>query len=63
MRCKVKPTCGGLHAPMLTFALVNDGEIKIPDKFYREGAHVVNMTNNEWNDCVWEFPENYGVRF
>lgn len=57
IRCRIKPECGGFHAPFLTLCLVNDGEQKIPDVYYREGFHIVNLENNKWNDVVWEFPD------
>ncbi|MCL2051865.1 MAG: glycoside hydrolase family 9 protein [Lachnospiraceae bacterium] len=57
IRCRIKPKCLGFHAPFLTLCLVNDGEQKIPDIYWREGFHIVNLENNKWNDVVWEFPD------
>ncbi|MCL2719506.1 MAG: glycoside hydrolase family 9 protein [Lachnospiraceae bacterium] len=57
VKCRIKPECGGFHAPFLTLCLVNDGETKIPDIYWREGFHIVNLENNKWNDVVWEFPD------
>lgn len=54
---RVKPLCDGFHNPFLTLSFRNDGEEKIPDVYYREGYHVLNLKNNTWNECVWEFPE------
>jgi hypothetical protein len=54
VRCKVKPLCNGYNAPFLTMGLKNDGEHKIPDIYGREGAHVINLDNHQWNDCVWD---------
>jgi hypothetical protein len=57
LRCKIKPRRNGLHAQVATMYLVNDGEIKIPDRYEREGAFWTNLQNDEWNDVVWEFPD------
>jgi len=57
LRLKIKPTCGGLHATVITLGLMNDGERKVPDRYDREGVHYLNLDNNQWNDCVWEFPD------
>ena len=57
LRCRIRPACGGYHSPYMTLGIRNEGAQKIPDVYGREGAHVVNLTNNEWNDCVWEFPD------
>ncbi|MFV0401442.1 MAG: glycoside hydrolase family 9 protein [Oscillospiraceae bacterium] len=55
--CKIKPSCKGFHEPQLTMNLRNDGAVKIPDIFHREGAHTVNLDNDVWNDCIWEFTD------
>jgi Glycosyl hydrolase family 9./N-terminal ig-like domain of cellulase. len=55
--CKMRPRCDGYHAPYVMLNLCNDGEIKIPDMYNREGHHIVNLNNHEWNKCVWEFPD------
>ncbi len=54
---KMKPDCPGHHEPHMTVSLRNDGEVKIPDMYNREGHHVINLENRGWNDCVWEFPD------
>ena len=54
---KVKPECPGHHSPMITVNLVNDGVQKVPDKYMREGQHIINLKNRVWNSCIWEFPE------
>ncbi len=54
---RVKPQCPGHHSPLITVNMVNDGVLKVPDKYFREGQHIVNLENNVWNECVWEFPE------
>lgn len=54
IRFSVRPRCSGLHSPILRVGFVNDGAVKIPDAYSREGFHAVNLKNGEWNDCVWE---------
>lgn len=53
---QIYPDCPGLHSPMIGIQLYNDGCEKIPDKYCREGYHIIHLKNNRWNDCVWEFP-------
>lgn len=55
--CRMRPRCDGYHATYATMNLRNDGEVKIPDVYNREGHHIVNLNNHEWNTCVWEFPD------
>lgn len=55
--CKVKADCQGYHAPYITLNLKNDGAVKIPDPYDREGHHIVNLKNHEWDTYVWEFPD------
>lgn len=40
----------------LNVSVINEGEIPIPDSYFREGTSVFNLKNGEWNDCTWEFP-------
>jgi hypothetical protein len=54
---RVKPDCPGMRAVHLNMCLKNDGEIKVPDVFFREGCHVINLKNRVWNSCIWEFPD------
>jgi len=55
--CQIRPDWPGYHATYVTLNLRNEGEIKIPDKYDREGHHTLNLNNREWNTCVWEFPD------
>jgi hypothetical protein len=57
LRCKMRPACGGLHWAVCTIFMKNDGEIKVPDAYDREGAHWVNLDNNADNEVYWEFPD------
>ncbi len=55
--CRIKADCHGYHAPYITLNLKNDGATKIPDPYDREGHHIVNLKNHEWDTYVWEFPD------
>ena len=50
----VKPVCPGLHSPIVRVGFTNEGTIKIPDQYSREGFNAMNLRNNEWNHCTWE---------
>ncbi len=54
---KILPDCNGMHNPMINIRLRNNGKIKIPDIYEREGYHLVHLKNHVWNECVWEFPD------
>lgn len=51
---QIRPVCPGLHSPVIRAAFVNNGKIKIPDAYSREGFNCINLKNNEWNTCAWE---------
>ena len=51
---KIRPVCPGLHSPIVRVGFVNNGIIKIPDAYSREGFNAINLKNNEWNTCTWE---------
>jgi hypothetical protein len=51
---QVRPACPGLHSPIIRAAFVNNGNIKIPDAYSREGFNAINLKNFEWNTCTWE---------
>jgi len=53
----IYPSCEGMRSIYLNIAFKNEGEIKVPDQFEREGIHEINLKNNQWNDCTLEFPE------
>lgn len=53
---KIRPECDGMHSPMINLRIRNDGEIKIPDIYDREGYHIIHLKNHVWNECVWEIP-------
>jgi hypothetical protein len=50
----VKPEVSGFPMLPLQIVLHNDGAEKIPDRYYREGIHYVTLSNNQWQQIVWE---------
>lgn len=55
LRFSIYPECEGARTVYLNLYLENDGEVKVPDRFGREGYHEINLKNNQWNDCYLEF--------
>lgn len=51
---EIRPLCNGLHSPIVRPAFINNGVIKIPDAYAREGFNAINLKNFEWNTCLWE---------
>lgn len=51
----VKPDSPGSRAVHLGIHLENDGVKKVPDRYGREGYHLVNLVNHRWNHVLWEF--------
>lgn len=51
----VKPECDGMRVNRLEMGVVNEGKIKVPDIYFREGSHQFDLVNHEWNYCIWEF--------
>lgn len=54
MYFQIRPLCHGLHSPIIRAAFVNNGTVKIPDVYSREGFNAINLRNFEWNTCTWE---------
>lgn len=54
IRFELFSDCPGLHSPIVRVAFVNDGKIKIPDAYSREGFHAMNLENHKWNTMMWE---------
>ncbi len=50
----IYPTCEGARSVYLNLYVENDGEIKVPDRYGREGYHEINLKNNQWNECFVE---------
>lgn len=53
----ILPECEGLHSPMIRVGYENDGVLKIPDAYTREGFNAISLKNGEWNRCVWDISE------
>ena len=51
---KIRPMCNGLHSPIIRVGFTNNGKVKIPDAYSREGFNAINLKNHEWNVCTWE---------
>ncbi|MBQ2668459.1 MAG: glycoside hydrolase family 9 protein [Clostridia bacterium] len=59
---RVKPDSDGSHSVHLRVHVKNEGEIAVPDPYWREGQHLANLRNHEWNTVYWEFaalPRDY----
>lgn len=54
---EIKPNCPGMVNPHIMLSIKNDGKIKIPDIYNREGYHTVNLKNNVWNQCFIEMTD------
>lgn len=55
LKLSVMPQLVGARVAHLNVSIVNDGKIKLPDAYFREGATVFDLKNGEWNECIWEF--------
>lgn len=53
----IYPECEGARSIYLNMILENDGKIKVPDKYEREGIHEINLINGEWNEIFVEISE------
>ena len=53
----IYPNCEGARSIYLNLYVENDGKIKVPDKYGREGYHEINLINGQWNECFVEMPE------
>lgn len=51
----VKPDSMGSHSVHLRVHIKNEGRFPIPDPYMREGQHLVNLINHQWNHVIWEF--------
>lgn len=57
IRVRVFPDCEGARSIYLNLYVENDGRIKVPDQYGREGYHEMNLVNGQWNDCFVEMSE------
>lgn len=53
----VRPDYQGGENVHIIAAISNDGEVKIPDIYHREGYHVVNLENHRDNHIIWEIQD------
>ncbi|WP_276479818.1 glycoside hydrolase family 9 protein [Paraflavitalea pollutisoli] len=53
----IYPHCEGARSIYLNLYIENDGAIKVPDKYEREGIHEINLINGQWNECFVEMPD------
>ena len=53
----IYPDCEGARSIYLNLHIENDGKIKVPDEWGREGYHEINLKNREWNQCFLEITE------
>lgn len=51
---RIYPDCEGGRNIHLNLHYYNDGKQKIPDEYWREGTHEINLVNREWNTCYLE---------
>jgi len=54
----VYPDCEGTRVIHMSMVINNDGKIKIPYEWNREGAHYINLRNKEWNWITLELDPN-----
>ncbi len=57
IRFYIYPHCEGARTIYLNLNLENDGKIKVPDQYGREGFHEINLVNGRWNECFVEMSE------
>lgn len=55
LRFEVNPRIEGQRVLHLNASVHSGGEVPVPDRYWREGAAVFDLSPEEWNDCVWEF--------
>ena len=47
LKLVVTSNCKNIINPAITISFTNDGKIKVPDKYDREGHHVINLENKK----------------
>ena len=52
----VWPHVPGMKSLCVRVQLYNEGEHPVPDKYFREGAHNVNLKADQWNHITVEIP-------
>jgi hypothetical protein len=51
---RIRPTLRGFPMLPLELVLHNDGAVKVPDVYNREGVHYVTLRDGEWQQVLWE---------
>jgi len=51
---RIRPRLRGFPMLPLEIVLHNDGTVKVPDVYNREGVHYATLRNGEWQQVVWE---------
>jgi len=54
---RIYPDCDGPDNLQLNLYIYNDGVLKIPDEYGREGSHEIHVLNRQWNECYLEITE------
>lgn len=57
LRFFVRPRVRGARVLHLNVSVANVGKIPLPDPYFRDGATVFDLKNNQWNECIWEFAD------
>ena len=50
----IRPDFSGVPVVPLLFAMRSDGAEKVPDRYNREGTHVITLQRNGWQLITWE---------
>ncbi len=50
----IRPEISGFPMLPLQIVLHNQGEVKVPDAYYRDGIHYVTLLDGDWQHVVWE---------
>ena len=50
----IRPDLSGFPMLPIQIVLNNDGRVKVPDAYYREGIHYVTLQDKKWQHVVWE---------
>jgi len=51
---RVYPTFPGFRTISMSVVLHNDGTLRVPDDYLREGIHYFLLQPDQWNEVVWE---------
>ena len=55
LRFQVRAKIRGARILHLKVGVTSEGEVPVPDPYFREGATVFDLKNGAWTDCIWEF--------